>query len=213
MRKTFTIQKGRTGREVLAILASADKLGYSVEWKSEAQKDSIPIGTVEFCEPAFGHHRKDFYPSFLNHLMLRNHERFNAGFIHKKAFVKDASAWKSDFVSGIYQPGQRFPQGEWIVSEVVNFEQEWRYYVASGKVVTTGWYSGNDEDEPAPALSIEWPEGFSGAVDFGRLDDGRIALVECHAPFACGWYGENHLDYAAWQSAAWNNATWWKQNQ
>jgi hypothetical protein len=87
---------------------------------------------------------------------------------------------------------------------------EWRYYVANGDVVTTGWYRGEDEDKPAPELPVEWPEGFSGAVDFGELEDGHLALVEAHAPFACGWYGERHEDYARWQLEAWKCSEWWK---
>lgn len=81
--------------------------------------------------------------------------------------------------------------------------------MADGDLITTGWYDGNDENEDAPMVGAMWPKGFSGAVDFGRLIDGRIALVECHAPFACGWYGDDHKDYALWLAIGWETRDWW----
>jgi hypothetical protein len=35
-------------------------------------------------------------------------------------------------------------------------------------------------------------------------------LVECHAPFACGWYGDDPCLYAEWQRIAWQHSDWWK---
>jgi hypothetical protein len=64
-----------------------------------------------------------------------------------------------------------------LFSSVVKFTQEWRYYIANGKVLTTGWYDGDNEDEIAPELNVNYPSGYCGAVDFGRLETGEIALV------------------------------------
>jgi hypothetical protein len=90
------------------------------------------------------------------------------------------------------------------VSSPVKFTQEWRYYVYAGRIVTSGWYDGDNEEEPAPKLNIKWPVNFCGAVDFGRVD-GRIQLVESHEPFACGWYGESsdNCKYTWWQYCSW----------
>jgi hypothetical protein len=211
MKTTFTIQKGHTGREVLAIRLAADWLGAEVVTADEPVAGSVPIGTVEWCEPSFGVHRKDFYPEFLYKWRGREMRRFvGRPEFEYPVFMKDASAWKSGFVSRVVEPGERVPNKDWWLSERVDFRNEWRYYVADGSVVTTGWYQGEDEDEPAPKLAVEWPEGFSGAVDFGELACGDMALVECHAPFACGWYGDDHRDYALWQAVGWEKSDWWR---
>lgn len=213
MKKNFCIQKGYSGREVVAIVSSSPDPG-EILWAHECPPDRIPIGTVEFCEPAFGPHRIDFYPDFLKGRLFRRVHTLvlkDGITLEEKTFAKNASSWKSEYKSSVYEAGTWIPPGEWFISEPVSFLNEWRYYVADGFVVTTGWYAGKDEDKPAPPLDVTWPAGFSGAVDFGELEDGFMALVEAHAPFACGWYGDNHQDYAAWQRLAWNHADWWRQ--
>lgn len=207
--KGFCIQRGYSGREVNAILSSAAALGVEVCWSKDALEGWVPVGSVEFGELVFGRNRKEFYPVFLLSMMHRDYSGRTGGMIYEPRFVKDGTAWKSDWESGVYPAGTVLEDRPFWIIEPVTFTQEWRYYVANGKVVTTGWYQGHDEDEPAPELGIEWPEGFSGACDFGRLDDGRLALVECHAPFACGWYGEHHKDYAEWLLEGWKHREWW----
>lgn len=209
-RPLFSIQRGYSGREANATWFAAGWIGGMWKYEDAASSGTIPIGSVEYCEPPFGEHRKDFYPEFLRGYMRRWTEHTHGPWLlNKPLFVKDASRWKSETASRVMQPGEVLQSGDWLISQPVHFEQEWRYYVADGSLVTTGWYRGEDEDEPAPQINVTWPEGFSGAVDFGRLDDGRIALVECHAPFACGWYGDDHKDYVLWQAVAWEKRDWW----
>lgn len=64
--QTFSIQKGHSGREVLAIRLSAEKLGMSCINETVASPGTVPIGTVEYRTPLFGKHRIDFYPEFLS---------------------------------------------------------------------------------------------------------------------------------------------------
>ena len=115
-------------------------------------------------------------------------------------YIKDMTSWKTNFETKHYQAGFYLPTGSWVLSEPVDMENEWRYYVADGDLITTGWYRGQDEEAQAPV--IEFPKGFSGAADFAMVN-GKPELIECHAPFACGWYGENHIDYVYWQYFAW----------
>jgi len=42
-----------------------------------------------------------------------------------------------------------------------------------------------------------------GALDFGILTTGELALVEANSPYACGWYGKNHKLYFEWIVAGW----------
>ena len=206
----FCIQKGHQGREALAVRLSAEKLGMECVYRDFPMEGEVPVGTVEFCEVAFGPHRIDFFPDFLKGRLFRDVVKSWGGYaLSKPAFVKDASAWKSVWETGLHPAGMQLPRAEWWLSEPVRFVNEWRYYVADGYVITSGWYAGEDEDKPAPKLDIGWPKGFSGAVDFGELEDGFLALVEAHAPFACGWYGETHLDYAHWLKMAWKDHGWW----
>ncbi len=97
-------------------------------------------------------------------------------------------------------------RGPYWLSEIVQFTNEWRYYVTNGKVVAARWYWGDDVNTPvAPELNIDWPKTFCGTGDFGQYPDGRIALVEAHPPFACGWYGslgEGEI-YVPWLIAGW----------
>ena len=213
----FCLQAGDSTREKVAIFSASRKLGYEFICNKTCPPNHIPIGDVPFCETVLPVQNKtiDFYPEFLKEYRHReigfstfggveggNHD---SPIKRKKFFLKKAQEWKSDFQSRIVEWDEKIPYDFYYYSEVVEFVQEWRYYVAGGVLITTGWYAGIDEDEPAPELNIEWPQDFNAATDFGRLKDGRIAIVESHAPFACGWYGNDHRDYANWQYEAWIN--------
>lgn len=201
MNYVFKVQAGYGGREAMAVLTHPN---YTYEPREGA--DKIPIGDVPFCEgvlqsQGIAIQKPDFYPSWLKHWRLRSivYNPEGSWFTPSRHtwFVKSTDSYKS-VEPFILKSGQSLPSGNWVLSEVVNFVQEWRYYVSNGVVVTTGWYTGHDEDEPAPELAIRWPVNFCGAVDFGRLDDGEIALVESHHPYACGHYSDNHKLYAKW---------------
>lgn len=196
----FSIQPN-SGRESFAIMNNAVKLGSDFQISKECLPDSIPIGSVEYCESILDpkDQIRNFYPDFLKEYLGRKVELVELkDQIFKDKFFKLATKWKADFKSQVISESSNLPQGFYYVSDIVKFVQEWRYYVLNGKLITTGWYDGHDEDEPAPELKIEYPANFSGAVDFGRTDDGKVLLVECHAPYACGWYGEDNYDYAYW---------------
>lgn len=209
----FCLQSPYSGREVLAAHSGALSLGVESVRSSTAMAGFVPVGTVQYCEPLFGEQPsvKNFYPEFLARWISRRLKLVTTkdGIqLDEVVFVKSASEWKARRPSSL---DSCVPPGCWWLSEVVYFEQEWRYYVADGDLVTTGWYDGNDQDEPAPGLDIRWPRGFSGAIDFGRLSDGRIELVEAHAPYGCGWYGEtvdNDL-FALWLLVSWENRSDW----
>lgn len=197
-------------REQLAIInAGCD---YRIE--KRCTPELIPIGDVPYCEAVFGNQPlfKQFYPDFLKSFM---HRRWwgcrltdlpmytNPGY-----FIKDATQWKSDLRARISKDNEKLTTPHYF-SDIVEFIDEWRYYVACGEIIASGWYQGKHEDAETPEIEVDWPEEFSGAVDFGTLQDGKIALVEAHAPFACGWYGDDPRLYAKWQGLAWNNADFW----
>lgn len=205
------IQPGNNSRETVKAWQAARTLGVDCVCKRPellCRQDRVAVGDVDFCEHVLslqGVARPvpDFYPDFLSGWMRRLwtiQRNENPAVI--RTFVKSAESYKS-FPARIVEPGEMYPAGMLYISEVVQFVQEWRYYVADGAVVTSGWYDGDNEDEPAPDLAINWPPGFCGAVDFGRLSSGEIALVECHHPYACGWYGDDHELYLLWLIEGW----------
>lgn len=187
------LQKTERGqREQLQAINGCIKLG--IPWRISSEvggADECHVGTVEWCQAALGFMPcPDFYPAWLNEYLKRP-ITYSRGFevpFDVSLFAKPWRAYKLADAK-IFSQGQYIPNG-WVCSEVVKFTQEWRYYVADGELLAAGWYDGHDEDEPAPKLDIAWPKGFCGAVDFGRLDTGEIALVESHHPYACGNYLE-----------------------
>lgn len=212
----FAIQKGYEGREASAIILTAHKLSMAFYITEHPNPNDIPIGTVEFCTPSFGPHRVDFFPAFLSKYLTRPQATItsvNSATLDHPAFIKDLSAWKTDWESKVYSAGTLRPPGTWKMAKPVTFQNEWRCYVAAGTVFTIEWYRGVDEDAQMPDIDVKWPKGFSGAVDFGTIEGHQNPeLIECHSPFACGWYGEseNHAHYALWQQAAWANREWWR---
>ncbi len=214
MTPTFCIQPDQNGlpREALAIINSKSEFII----RRDAEPGCIPIGSVEYCERVFGPQPtlKQFYPEFLKPYLSRKIGVMSASRAYSTAFYKDAMAWKSDFESRVYQHDEPFliPVDLLYQSEIVEFVNEWRFYVAKGVVYDIAWYQGRDEDQEFSyrvAMSLKWPSQFSGAIDFGELPDGRIELVEAHPPSACGWYGEGSSVYALWMEHAWECRDFW----
>ena len=194
-----------SSRETVKAIEGARILGYKVGWGNpETTIGKVPVGSVDYCENWLGYHPKpDFYPEFLERWLLRDVSNGPAKCRgDSPVFVKSAERYKA-FPARIYDQWGSLPDGDLWMSEVVTFMQEWRYYVADGCVLETGWYDGDDELEPAPELNIDWPKGFCGAVDFGRLSTGQIALVESQHPYACGWYGDDSAAFVMWLVEGW----------
>lgn len=201
----FSIQAGYNSRESLVIINTCIKYGLSYQFSTRYIDGTIPIGSVEYCERWIPQSNtiKNFYPKSLRKFLYRKIILSRNNQILKPTFCKEAEKWKGEFKSRVVEKGEVIPENLYYQSQPVKFVQEWRYYIVNGNIITAGWYDGQDEDEPAPKLDFEFSKKVNAAVDFGRLDNGKIALVECHPPFACGWYGDNNEDYALWQYNAW----------
>lgn len=192
-----------SSREAVKAIDGARILGYKVGWGNpDTTIGKVPVGGVDYCENWLGYHPKpDFYPDWLSSWLFREIGLYPPEF-GCSLFVKSAERYKA-FPARVYDPVEDIPTGKVWYSEIVEFTQEWRYYVADGCVLETGWYDGDDEIEPAPDLNIDWPKGFCGAVDFGRLSTGQIALVESQHPYACGWYGDDSAAFVMWLVEGW----------
>ena len=197
----FAIQPKYSGREFFAIVQS----GTEYYFGKPKNENDVPLGSVEWIENIIGRRSPDYYPIYLAEYLHREVGYMKYWPLDKRLFIKPADSYKR--FTGFVTNGKRSKskQGPFVWSTPVKFVQEWRYYVANGQVLTTGWYAGANEDEEAPELPMELPSKVYGAFDFGRLSTGESALVEYQHPFACGWYGDSkdHSKYLQWLVEGW----------
>ena len=169
-----------------------------------------PCGSIEWCLSLL--EKKvvpDYYPEWLNAYLHRKVWYEVKWPLNTTCFIKPADTYKK-FTGFVHEAGsytKKKRNGTYWCSEVVKFINEWRYYVADGKVLCGKWYWGDEINTPdAPGLAIEIPKGYCGALDFGTLKDGKLVLVEAQHPFACGWYGSGLDDielYFKWLDSGW----------
>ena len=173
----------------------------------------IPVGTIDWFLKstkldikASGNNPDyaDNYPMFLKKYLHRNIS-VSTEWPPYPVFIKPSDKLKrfNGFVTdGTYKHKKKPP---YFISDIMYFDNEWRYYISHGKVVGTGWYAGKCEDvkqiPDTPDISdigIECPYGWCGSVDFG-ISDKVLCLVESHPPFAVGNYlGLGSDAYAEW---------------
>jgi hypothetical protein len=216
---TIIIQSGFRDRGVTALVG---RTPYLFRQKAELMEGEVPLGSVEWVEEILGRTvTPDYFPEFLHghiHRTWRTDTKWPVG---ERCFIKPShrhKAWKAEVYSGHGDISDK--SGPYLISEVSRFRNEYRYYVANGKVLSGWWYWGDSQCEEqvhedpevipdAPILpDIAWPRDYCGAVDFGELwDTGEIALIEANAPFSCGWYGESsHIqDYITFLVAGWRH--------
>ena len=207
----FALQYKHQGREELAVhqVSILDvHIAKFFRKPSEVPEGFIPVGTVQWCEGVLGGCvTPDYYPEFLKDHLFREVWRQDHWPTGRAVFVKPADRYKrfDGFVTKGGYKGMK--SGPFWCSGLRTFKNEWRYYVADGKVLEAGWYSGDEEKMPeAPELKIKIPKNYCGALDFGIMSGypKRFALVEANHPFACGWYGKDHRKYVEWCAKGWN---------
>lgn len=205
----FAIQRNeRSSKESLAIsqYAIINKITcLLIDNPKDVPLGFIPVGSVEWCLKILN--KKvipDYYPEFLRQYLYREVWQTNEWPLGKKVFIKPSDKYKrftGFFTNGRYKGKKK---GPYWCSEIVKFINEWRYYISNGKILTGEWYYGDEINTPdAPNLNIEIPTGYCGAIDFGMLEDGKLALVEVNHPFACGWYGKDYKLYTEWLINGW----------
>jgi hypothetical protein len=174
-----------------------------VKNKELAPKNFIPSGSVEWCLSNLNYKvTPNYYPKWLTSYLYRKVWKGDNWILNKRVFVKPSDKYKrfTGFVTyGTYAKKKKPP---FWYSDIVSFTNEWRYYISNGKILCGEWYLGESE-QLAPELSINIPQTYCGALDFGTLSTGEFALVEAQHPFACGWYGENIELYAQWLIDGW----------
>lgn len=171
----------------------------------------FPSGSVEWCSSLLNTKIiPEYYPKWLEDYFHRKIWYTDSWPLNKTCFIKPANKYKkfTGFVhrAGSYKNKKR--NCTYWCSEIVEFNNEWRYYVADGKVLCSKWYWGDEINTPkAPKLNINIPSKYCGALDFGTLKNGKLALIEAQHPFSCGWYGANLDDielYIEWLAKGWD---------
>lgn len=166
----------------------------------------VPIGTVEF----FLEHIQKRYddktikplniprqlmkPEYLKRWVMVGDNKFETN-AADKLFVKCNNVIKSS-INGIYASPKLLPDGEYLFSELVDIDSEWRGFVHNGVLVGLNNYSGDFDKFPDVDLIREMIKEFGYklpyTIDVGINKNGTF-IVECHDFFSCGLYGFANL--------------------
>jgi hypothetical protein len=176
-----------------------------IDIKDPLPKGFIPSGSVEWCLKCLGKNIiPNYYPKWASEHLYRKVWKTDKWPLGKRVFIKPANKYKrfDGFVTtGSYKKKKKPP---YRCSDIVQFTNEWRYYISEGIVLAAEWYAGDEINTPeAPFLDIHIPKDFYGTLDFGRMPFNKFALVEAHHPFSCGWYGKQHELYVQWLIDGW----------
>ena len=192
----------------IAWYCSMNRIPYRIyERARDVPPDCVPVGSVKWVEQVLGRiETPDYYPDFLAPWLHRKIWRADKWPLGHRVFIKPSDRHKrfTGFVTNGTWKGKK--KGPYWCSEVVRFVSEWRWYISRGQIIDARWGSG-EQELPVPDLDIEWPSDYSAAVDFGLLDNGKIALIESNSPFACGWYGpiNQGTTYIRWLTEGWED--------
>lgn len=204
--KGFVKQQGDSTTEAMFLSAYCIQNDITLLKQSTIPEGYIPSGSVEWIEELLGREIiPDYYPEWLSSILYRKVWKSDKWILGRRLFVKPQSykRFNGFITKGTYSKKKAPPY--WY-SEIVKFEQEWRYYITKGEVMYASWYDGIDNTTPdVPDFPVSIPKDYSGAIDLGILHDGKLALVEAQHPYACGWYGnyDSMHTYMQWLIDGW----------
>lgn len=123
-----------------------------------------------------------------------------------KVFIKSKDKIKG--YTGIV-PTDSIPEGNYIISEIIDIDSEWRTFVYNGDMVGLQNYSGDFTVFPNVHTIKDMINDYKSAPKAYTLDVGvnknGTFIIECHDFFSCGMYG--FADYKvipAMYIATWN---------
>lgn len=213
------------------------------DFKAELLRgDLMPVGSVEFVRECFlvmGIELPAWsYPEELESFLQRKItvrtvsyvRTMNQAEVFTPVFIKPAYQVKL-FNGFVYDPSKKredydeHDQEQWdivmsveyktllCISEVVDFQSEWRYYIDDNKIIGSARYDDGPDAALAPELDVvhqmieAMPINHPYTLDVGRLSTGGTALVETNDAWAIGLYGralepKTYLDFLGkrWKS-------------
>jgi hypothetical protein len=109
-------------------------------------------------------------------------------------FVKSADKIK-DFTEIVYGNTNHVPEGNYIISDLIDIKSEWRTFVYKGKLVGLNNYSGEPTIFPHVGTIHRMIQAFKSkpvafTLDVGVNDKGTF-IIEAHDFFSVGFYGFN----------------------
>ncbi|PDZ93952.1 hypothetical protein CON36_36435 [Bacillus cereus] len=166
-------------------------------------KDFIPVGSLEFVfQYIEQHHHRDkksirpiniphelCIDEFLNrNVYVANKNNIS---LSGEKFIKSNSEYKSftDVVTDV----NVIPDGEYLVSDVIDIESEWRAFICQKELVGLKHYAGDFKLFPNTSLIEKMIHSYtkspnSYTLDVGINKDGCF-VIEVHPFVSCGLYG------------------------
>jgi len=160
----------------------------------------IPVGSIEFV---LDYYKRNYgitgimpinipkelqTDRFLKRKLYRDREEVPEG---EKVFVKSLREFKgfTDIVDK-----KDIPEGEYLISEVVELESEWRGFIMDGELLDMRSYAGNFKVQPDYNIVDEMIESYESSpraytLDLGVTSCGDTVIIEAHEFFSCGLYG------------------------
>lgn len=164
----------------------------------------IPVGSVEFVQDYYNfYHDIDkvlpinipyelWKEKYLKRYVMLKSMSGEYLFPYGKYFIKDNDKIKgiTDIVSSCDIPNS----SNWIISELIDIESEWRGFVFNGELLDIRCYTGRFDVFPDVELVREMIKAYQHSpraytIDVGVNKDKGTFLIECHQFFSCGLYG------------------------
>lgn len=170
------------------------------------KRDSIPVGSVEFVLEFMKqcYNIKNVKPLNIPEQLI-NYTNRDIQYLNKSVFLKNLDANKKYFIKSatkIKGYTEQFemsniddiPDDDYMVSEIINIESEWRCFVKDEKLLDIRCYSGNPFAIPSSVVISDMIKDYISSPPAYTLDvcvgtDGKTSIIECHNFFGCGLYG------------------------
>lgn len=162
---------------------------------NDKYKNHIPIGSVEFVSQYLKvYHNKDVkprnVPSELFDEFFTGRKIFNGT---EKDIIGEKFVKSNDKIKGFTNITDRAPKGNYQISDLIDFESEYRVFVYKRKIVGLQNYSGDFLKFPNVNKIEYMIKSFINAPIAYTLDVGickdKTCVVEIHDFFSCGFYG------------------------
>lgn len=182
--------------------------------------ESVPVGTIEFCEQILKMIGKEPLIPALNipvelekyarRKIWRNCSKEDIKNLlqgNKKLFIKQQDRNKG-FSDIVCHPDHIPEDMRFFVSEIIDVDAEWRVFFDRGKIVDAKpyildkWVAPNRE-EVEEMLRVWKDQPPAGTIDIMIGSDGRQHLLECHLFVSVGLYGLDEADVAPMALRAW----------
>lgn len=186
-----------------------DESFHLIQFKSY-HKNYVPIGSVEFVTQFLEHFYgktpkpRNIPPELISHsyrTVINGSEKDIVG----EKFVKS-----NDKIKHFTSICDSAPQGNYQISDVVNFGSEWRAFVYKNKLVGLQNYSGDFTMFPSideinsmiKDFSLSSPVAYT--LDVGiMIPHNQTSIIEVHDFFSCGLYGFADHRYLPFMFSNW----------